>query len=123
LDKSPRDSVRLDRSVQEIRSYEPPAPKVHEKKAAPATTPNEVWVNTRSGKFALSIIVTKQQRESRARAGLGITQHGKIAIGVAEGEQRPAADMQADVQRLRLAIVEAVELWQLHERNPVIFIS
>ena len=29
---------------------------------------------------------------------------------VSEGELRPAADMQADVQRLRLAIVEAVEL-------------
>jgi hypothetical protein len=51
--------------------------------------------------------VTKQQREPRATAGLGITQHREIAIGIAESEQRPAADMQADVQRLRLAIVEA----------------
>ena len=29
----------------------PPAPIVHETKAAPATTTNEVWVNTRSGEY------------------------------------------------------------------------
>jgi hypothetical protein len=40
-----------------IEAYEkyvrknPPAPIVHETETAPATTTNEVWVNTRSGKF------------------------------------------------------------------------
>jgi len=29
----------------------PPAPRVQETKTAPATTANEVWVNTRSGKY------------------------------------------------------------------------
>jgi hypothetical protein len=29
----------------------PPTPVVHETKTAPATTANEVWVNTRSGKY------------------------------------------------------------------------
>src|SRR5262249_25863913 len=29
----------------------PPAPIVHETKTAPATTANEVWVKTRSGKY------------------------------------------------------------------------
>jgi hypothetical protein len=29
----------------------PPAPRVRERKTAPATTVNEVWVNTRSGKY------------------------------------------------------------------------
>jgi hypothetical protein len=49
------DSLRLDRSVQKYVRTRPPAPIVHEVKTAPATAPNKVWVNTRSGQIDVVI--------------------------------------------------------------------
>jgi len=40
--------------VEACKKYEaksPPTPRVQETKTAPATTANEIWVNTRSGKY------------------------------------------------------------------------
>jgi hypothetical protein len=55
-----------------IEAYEkyvgksPPAPRVRETKTAPATTTNEVWVNTRSGKYCGNRVLGFTVKPSRA---------------------------------------------------------
>ena len=41
-----------------------------------------------------------EQREMRVRAGGGVLEHLLVAVGIAEGEDRPAADVAIDADRL-----------------------
>jgi hypothetical protein len=62
-----------------------------------------------------------EQREASTRTGPGVAQHWKITVRITEREQRSATDMETNVPRLRLAIVEAVEFRELCERKPIVF--
>src|SRR6516165_11937736 len=64
--------------------------------------------------------MVQKQSESRPWPRLRVTHHGEIAVGIAERQKWSTANMQTDVQRLHFPIAKAVELRQLHERNPVV---
>ena len=52
------------------------------------------------GPFALGVGVVDEPHEARARSGRGPLEHLLIAVGVAEGEDRAAADEAVDADRL-----------------------
>src|SRR5262252_7704764 len=56
-----------------------------------------------------------EQREACAGTALGIAHHREVAVRIPESEDRPSANVQPDVLRLHIAIVEAPELAKLHE--------
>src|SRR5215831_6423378 len=72
------------------------------------------------GDLALGVVVVQQQREPRAGAANRVAQHREVAVRIAEREDRPAADVEADVLRLHVAVVEAVELPELHQHRPAV---
>ena len=48
------------------------------------------------GRLPLRVVMAKKQRKAGSRARLCVTHHWKIAVGIAERQQGPPADMQAD---------------------------
>src|SRR5262249_53083293 len=68
--------------------------------------------------FAFRVVMMKQKCQARPFACLRIPQHCQIAVRVAERENRPPADVQGDVLRLRFAIVEAIEFSKLQHTGP-----
>src|SRR5215470_12527277 len=52
------------------------------------------------GELALGVVVVHEEHEARARAGRGELQHLQIAVRIAEGRDRPAADAAVDAHRL-----------------------
>src|SRR6516162_1573186 len=72
------------------------------------------------GDFSLSVVMVKEKSHARAFAGFGIPHHRQITIRVAKRQNRPPTDVQSDVLRLRLAIVEAIEFGKLHHPNLVL---
>ena len=65
------------------------------------------------GNLTVGVVMMDEQREASTWTGPGVAQHWKIAVRISKREQRSATDMEANVTRLRLAIVEAVEFWEL----------
>src|SRR5215831_18024941 len=66
-------------------------------------------------KLALGVVMVKQEGEARAGASLRVAHHREVTVRIAEREKRTPADVQANVGRLRLAVVEAAELADFHE--------
>src|SRR6516162_7516285 len=60
------------------------------------------------GDFAFSVVMVKEKSQAPALAGLGVPQHRQVTIRLAKRQNRPPADVQRDVLRLRFAIVEGV---------------
>ena len=54
--------------------------------------------------------VVDEPAEARAGAGRRPLQHLQVAVGVAEGEDRPAADEAVDADRLAGPVVDEVDL-------------
>ena len=65
------------------------------------------------GPFALGVGVVDEEAEARAAAGGGPLQHLQVAVGVAEGGDRPAADVLVDADGLAGLVVDEVDLRQL----------
>jgi hypothetical protein len=62
------------------------------------------------GPLALGVGVVHDAHEARAAAGRGPLEHLLIAIGVAEGEDRAAADEAVDADGLAGAVVDELDL-------------
>src|SRR5450755_35007 len=65
--------------------------------------------------FAYGVGVMHQTHEPRTTAGGSPLQHLKVTVGVAEGEDRPAADMQIDADRFAGTVVDEAQLGKTHQ--------
>ena len=65
----------------------------------------------------LGIGMADQHAQPRSTAGRGPLQHLQVAIGVAESGQGSAADVQLDVDRLALLVVDAADFRQLDQHR------
>ena len=66
------------------------------------------------GVLAFGVGVVDDQAEARPGARGGPLQHLQVAVGVAERRDRPAADELVDADGLARAVVDEVDLGQLH---------
>ena len=72
----------------------------------------------RVGVLALGVVVVDDQAQRRPLAGVRVLEHLAVAGAVAGGEDRPAADVGLDVDRLRRALVGRAEHRRLaHEHD------
>src|SRR6188508_2350037 len=62
------------------------------------------------GELAHGIGVMDEAHEARAGTARGILQHLLVAVGVAEGEDRAAADEAVDADRLARPVVDELDL-------------
>src|SRR5690606_30443774 len=67
------------------------------------------------GELALGVVVVHDQPQASAIGARGPLQHLQIAVGVAEGRDRPAADELVDRDRLAGAVVEKIHLRSAHQ--------
>src|ERR1700751_4912810 len=72
------------------------------------------------GDLPLGVVVVKEKSQAWAFAALAIPQHRQVTVRIAERQDRPPADVQRDVFRLRLAIIEAIEFSKLHQPRAVL---
>src|SRR5262252_7050029 len=69
------------------------------------------------GELALGVVVVHEEHESPSRPARGELQHLQVAVGVAEGGDRAAADAAVDADRLPRAVVDEIELGLARERR------
>ena len=69
------------------------------------------------GIFARGIGVVHDAGEARAASRHGPLQHLLVAVGIAEREDRAAADEHVDADRLARAVVDELDLGELHQRR------
>src|SRR5580658_2532505 len=58
-----------------------------------------------------------EPHEARAAASRSPLQHLQVAVGIAEGEYRPAADEALDAHGLARPIVDEIDLRQINQRR------
>jgi len=68
-------------------------------------------------KLSHCIVVMQQQAKSGAITLQRISKHRQIAVGITEGKDRSAAQVQTDIDDLLIAIVEASHRSQLSEHQ------
>jgi hypothetical protein len=73
------------------------------------------------GILAIGIGVVNKQPQSSTFAGLGVFDHLHVGIGIAEGQDRPAADVLIDTHRLARLIVDEVNFRLANEYRLTIF--
>jgi len=56
-----------------------------------------------------------EAREARTAAGRGPLQHRKIAVGIAEREDRPPSDKAVDADRLAGAVIDKLDLFEFEQ--------
>src|SRR5262245_63116272 len=57
------------------------------------------------------------EREALPRPRRGVLEHLQVAVGIAEGGERPAADDLLDVDRLAFLVVDEVDARQLDQHR------
>ena len=70
------------------------------------------------GVFAFGVGVVDDQPEAHAAGHRGPLQHFEVAVGIAEGRDRAAADMFIDADRLAGLVVDEVDLRQAEQHRP-----
>ena len=71
----------------------------------------------RVGELALGVVVEDEQPQCRAGPSAGVAEHRDVAVRVAAGEDRPAADPAPDPDRLDRTVVEDVRLGRVGDRR------